>query len=148
MRRTYQDLARAAGIHDVVTRAIFGHLTETMQHHYSTARGAEIRDALALVAGLAIGPEAPIIDIETARAKRHSQAVSQSGGEPGGELLEPGSSNYRAGEGIRTLRSEPKNPKRDATLQSCRGVPWQRRGNGWTLDPPNSARRGNGVATD
>ena len=103
MRRTYQDLARAAGIHDVVTRAISGHLTETMQHHYSTARGAEIRDALALVAGLAIGPEAPIIDIEAARAKRRSQAASQPSGEPGGELLEPGSSNYGAGEGIRTL---------------------------------------------
>ena len=102
MRRTYQDLARAAGIHDVVTRAISGHLTETMQHHYSTARGAEIRDALARMAGLAIGG-APIVDIETARAKRQAKATSQAGGEQSGEHRDPGSSNYGAGEGIRTL---------------------------------------------
>ena len=41
MRRTYQDLARAAGIHDAVTRAISGHATPAMQLHYSTARGNE-----------------------------------------------------------------------------------------------------------
>jgi hypothetical protein len=51
MRRTYQDLARAAGIHDAVTRAISGHATPEMQLHYSTARGAEVRTALAKVAG-------------------------------------------------------------------------------------------------
>jgi len=103
LRRTYQDLARAAGIHDVVTRAISGHLTETMQQHYSTARGAEIRDALARVAGLAIGGGAPVIDIATARAKRQKKGASQPGGEQGGEHRDPESPNYGAGEGIRTL---------------------------------------------
>ena len=45
MRRTYQDLARAAGIHD--SRAISGHATPAMQLHYSTARGSEVKEALA-----------------------------------------------------------------------------------------------------
>lgn len=38
MRRTFQDLAREAGVRDVVTRAISGHATESMQRRYSTAR--------------------------------------------------------------------------------------------------------------
>jgi integrase len=55
MRRTFNDVARLAGIHDVVTRSISGHQTETMQVHYSTARDDEQRAALtkthALIAG-------------------------------------------------------------------------------------------------
>jgi len=74
-----------------------------MQHHYSTARGVEIRDALARVTGLAIGPEAPIIDIETARLKRRLRPASQPSGEQGGEHRDPESPNYGAGEEIRTL---------------------------------------------
>jgi len=46
MRRTFNDVAREAGTHDVVTRSISGHQTEEMQRHYSTARGAEQRAAL------------------------------------------------------------------------------------------------------
>jgi integrase len=41
MRRTFQDLARAAGVPDVVTRSISGHATESMQAHYSTANASE-----------------------------------------------------------------------------------------------------------
>ncbi len=55
MRRTYQDLARAAGIHDVVTRAISGHATPAMQRHYSTASSEEVRGALAAVISIATG---------------------------------------------------------------------------------------------
>jgi hypothetical protein len=36
MRRTFNDLARAAKVEALVTRSIDGHLTERMQHHYST----------------------------------------------------------------------------------------------------------------
>ena len=68
MRRTYQDLARAAGIHDAVTRAISGHATPAMQLHYSTARGAEVRSALANIAGIATGGE--VIDLAAARRRR------------------------------------------------------------------------------
>ncbi len=46
MRRTFQDLARAASLLDVVTRSISGHLTEAMHHHYSTVGTDEQRSAL------------------------------------------------------------------------------------------------------
>ena len=36
MRRTFQDLCRAAQVSDLVTRSISGHATESMQRHYST----------------------------------------------------------------------------------------------------------------
>jgi hypothetical protein len=52
MRRTFNDLARRANIHDLVTRAISGHATERMQRHYSTAQHAEILYAVGCVAGL------------------------------------------------------------------------------------------------
>ncbi len=69
MRRTYQDLARAAGIHDAVTRAISGHATPEMQLHYSTARGTEVKQALAKVAKIATAG-GKVISIETARGRR------------------------------------------------------------------------------
>lgn len=53
MRRTYQDLMRAAGVRDVVTRSISGHATEQMQHHYSTVDGSEQKDAIGRVVSLA-----------------------------------------------------------------------------------------------
>lgn len=52
MRRTYNDLARLAGVTDVVTRSISGHATEGMQHHYSTAQAEEQRAGLAKVVSL------------------------------------------------------------------------------------------------
>jgi hypothetical protein len=55
MRRTFQDLMREAGVADVITRAISGHATESMQRHYSTARDHEIEASLAAVVTLAAG---------------------------------------------------------------------------------------------
>lgn len=49
LRRTYQDLARAAEVHDIVLRSVSGHATETMQEHYSTVNPDEQRAALAKV---------------------------------------------------------------------------------------------------
>jgi integrase len=49
LRRTFNDLARAAQINDLVTRSISGHQTEAMQHHYSTVNADEQRAALAKV---------------------------------------------------------------------------------------------------
>jgi integrase len=49
LRRTFNDLARAAQVNDLVTRSISGHLTEKMQRHYSTVNGGEQREALAKV---------------------------------------------------------------------------------------------------
>jgi integrase len=53
LRRTFQDLARQAEVHDVVTRAISGHATERMQRHYSTAQREEMREAVGRVISLA-----------------------------------------------------------------------------------------------
>ena len=49
LRRTFNDLARAAQVNDLVTRSISGHLTEQMQRHYSTVNPTEQREALAKV---------------------------------------------------------------------------------------------------
>jgi hypothetical protein len=61
MRRTYQDLARAAELKDVVTRSISGHATPEMQRHYSTVSGDEMRAGIAKV-----------IDIATARREKQA----------------------------------------------------------------------------
>jgi integrase len=53
MRRTFQDLARAAEVRDIVTRSVSGHSTEAMQLHYSTVSAKEQRESLAKVVSLA-----------------------------------------------------------------------------------------------
>ncbi len=54
MRRTYQDLCRAASVADIVTRSISGHATPEMQRHYSTVSAKEQRAGLAKVVDLAV----------------------------------------------------------------------------------------------
>ncbi len=49
MRRTFNDTARAAGMNDVVTMSISGHLTDKMRIHYSTAQDEEQRSGLSKV---------------------------------------------------------------------------------------------------
>jgi hypothetical protein len=49
MRRTFQDLCRAAAVGDLVTRSISGHATEAMQRHYSTVALEEQRRGLSNV---------------------------------------------------------------------------------------------------
>jgi integrase len=53
MRRTFQDLTRAAEVSGLVVRSISGHVTEEMQEHYSTPLEREQRDAVARVIHLA-----------------------------------------------------------------------------------------------
>lgn len=53
MRRTYQDLARAAEMQDLVTRAISEHATEQMQQRYSTVDQTEMRQGIARIISLA-----------------------------------------------------------------------------------------------
>jgi integrase len=53
MRRTFQDLCRAAQVHDSVARAISGHATVEMQQLYSSVDGAEVRSGLAKVISIA-----------------------------------------------------------------------------------------------
>jgi hypothetical protein len=52
MRRTFQDLGRAANVHDFVAKAISGHATTSMQERYSVS-GEEVRTGLAKVIALA-----------------------------------------------------------------------------------------------
>src|SRR5262249_18540946 len=52
MRRTCNDLQRAAKVDDVVIRSITGHVTERMRIHYSTAAAEEQREAVAKVIDL------------------------------------------------------------------------------------------------
>jgi integrase len=58
LRRTFNDLARAAQVNDLVTRSISGHLTERMQHHYSSVNAAEQREAVSKVIRLFAQPPA------------------------------------------------------------------------------------------
>jgi integrase len=64
MRRTYNDLARRAGVIDLVTRSISGHSTEQMQHHYSTVSAEEQRASIGKVIQLfkVGGPLKPGVD--------------------------------------------------------------------------------------
>ena len=61
LRRTFNDLARRAGIDSVVIRSITGHLTESMREHYSTVgldeKQAAIGTVLRLVPGLRVGTQ-------------------------------------------------------------------------------------------
>ncbi|HKO92429.1 MAG TPA: hypothetical protein VJU61_14805 [Polyangiaceae bacterium] len=58
MRRTFNDLMRAAEEEAIVTRSISGHLTERMQDHYSTVSGSEQRTSIAKVIALMTPAEA------------------------------------------------------------------------------------------
>jgi site-specific recombinase XerD len=58
MRRTYQDLARAAEIKDIVTRSISGHATEAMQERYSTVQVEEMRASIGKIISIAKVTEA------------------------------------------------------------------------------------------
>ena len=58
MRRTFNDLARHAHVHDIILRAISGHQTERMQRHYSTAQHEEMRAAVGKVISIATARQA------------------------------------------------------------------------------------------
>ncbi len=74
MRRTFQDLCRAASVSDLVTRSISGHATETMQRHYSTVSALEQKNGLANVIRL--------IDFRSpASSGEESGEVRSAGGE-------------------------------------------------------------------
>ena len=55
LRRSFQDLTRAAKVESLVTRSISGHATERMQDRYSTIDGSEQRAAIGKVLHLVTG---------------------------------------------------------------------------------------------
>jgi integrase len=58
LRRTFNDLARAAHIEGVVTKSISGHLTEKMRERYSTVGAVEQRESIAKVIDFAQSKQA------------------------------------------------------------------------------------------
>jgi hypothetical protein len=88
MRRTFQDLCRAAEVGDLVTRSISGHATETMQRHYSTVSLEEQRRGLSNV-------------IHLLRAPTPNTEPREGGGQGGGRGREGG------GSGRRTVAGSP-----------------------------------------
>jgi len=79
MRRTFNDIARAAKIEGIVTRSISGHLTERMQLHYSTVNPTEQRASIARVIQL-FGTDPRVL-----------------GGEDGGEGMSRSGEDARSG---------------------------------------------------
>jgi hypothetical protein len=49
MRRTFNDVARAAKVESLVTKSISGHLTDRMKDHYSTVSPIEQRESIGRV---------------------------------------------------------------------------------------------------
>jgi len=86
LRRTFNDLARAAQVNDLVTRSISAHLTEKMQAHYSTVNGGEQREALAKVIRL-VDHRAPVIG---SALGINTSPNSAPGGEVSGEETKTG----------------------------------------------------------
>jgi hypothetical protein len=87
MRRTFQDLGRAARVHDFVVRAISGHATVQMQEHYSSVDGDEVRSGLAKVISLA----------GFARLQRESEPSGDASGDTDAEMRAAGSSEAASG---------------------------------------------------
>ena len=54
MRRTDNDMCLAAGVNDLVTRSIYGHLTEKMQEEYTSVWAPLHRKSLTCVNAIAI----------------------------------------------------------------------------------------------
>jgi integrase len=81
LRRTFNDLARTARVDALVTRSISGHLTERMQHHYSTVNSDDQRQSIAKV-----------IELTKARAKRQAEASDADGASSGAPGGAPGAS--------------------------------------------------------
>src|SRR5215207_1950320 len=71
LRRTFNDLARAAQVEGVVTKSIPGHLTARMRERYSTVASVEQRASIARV-----------IDFAQAKPATNSEDTVPSIGEP------------------------------------------------------------------
>lgn len=75
MRRTFNDMARAAKVESLVTKSISGHLTDRMKDHYSTVSPVEQRESIGRVLGLV--------------KRRTKPTEAPSSGAPGGTPTPP-----------------------------------------------------------
>lgn len=78
MRRTFNDMCRAAKVESLVTKSISGHLTDRMKDHYSTVSPAEQRESIGRVLRLVRTNPAP----NTASSGAPSGAPNLSSGAP------------------------------------------------------------------
>ncbi len=76
LRRTFNDMARAAKVESLVTKSISGHLTDRMKDHYSTVSPVEQRESIGRVLHLV---SSPVVD-----------TGPNTGGAPGGAPGVPG----------------------------------------------------------
>lgn len=84
MRRTFQDLGRAADVHDFVVRAISGHATTAMQERYSSVAGEEVRSGLAKVIELAGLRRANRVEAGSEIERNDNHQSGDAGGDAGG----------------------------------------------------------------
>jgi integrase len=76
MRRTFNDVARAAKVESLVTKSISGHVTDRMKDHYSTVSPIEQRESIGRVLRL-VRTDAPL-------TAEQSGAASGAEGVPSG----------------------------------------------------------------
>jgi len=74
------DLARAAEVKDVVTRAISGHATEQMQQHYSTVNAAEVEASIGKVISLARARDALARQVAIPKWEAEGVVKEETGG--------------------------------------------------------------------
>jgi hypothetical protein len=67
MRRTFNDVARAAKVESLVTKSISGHLTDRMKDHYSTVSPGEQRESIGRVLRL-VRSDAPLTSTQSGAA--------------------------------------------------------------------------------
>jgi integrase len=84
LRRTFQDLARGAGLRDEVQKRICGHITDAMTERYSTVAQVEQRESIGKVLALMAGGGEP----EASGAP--SGAPTPASGAPDGEAVQKG----------------------------------------------------------
>jgi integrase len=85
MRRTFNDLARAAKVESLVTKSISGHLTDRMKDHYSTVSPVEQREGIGRLMGLVTSDTKP--ERAPASGALGGAPTSPSGAPEGSELL-------------------------------------------------------------
>jgi len=77
MRRTFNDMCRAAKVESLVTKSISGHLTDRMKDHYSTVSPIEQRESIGRVLRL----------VNATAGGAPSGAPTPSGGAPNEERV-------------------------------------------------------------
>jgi hypothetical protein len=90
MRRTFNDLARAAKVESLVTKSISGHLTDRMKDHYSTVQPEEQRESIGRVLDLVKGEFNGKARSSVVERALDPSTEAPASGAPGGAPASPG----------------------------------------------------------